>query len=299
MVPLVFLFYTGAISYPFEVTVNVSPMDISLVLTRALVTNALTVDGVNQLDASIGFTEGVTTASNTIDYSALSSLVAGLQTDSARYPVGTTRHIAFGTELVPAISVSGNMFSLVNPDAMSGDSDFLHFIGLAPATVGTYPGAVSLSLIGQGNFTGSVAAEPGTLTVLETADVSGDLTYTAISTPFGTAANATPSGITRGTGTLTYTITSTAVAGIDIDSTTGEITVADNTAIGTYTVDVSVISDVDDSTAITGSVTVTVNPVDVSGDLTYTAISTTFWNSCKCDSKWYRRWNGNLDLHYH
>ena len=109
--------------------------------------------------------------------------------------------------------------------------------------------------------------------------MSGTLTYTpdtiTIQSGSGDTRSATVSGITPGTGTLIYSITSTDVPGISIDSSTGEITVADSTSVGNYTVDVSVESDITGSVAIPGRVSVMVSAasVGISGALRYDNIS--------------------------
>ena len=136
--------------------------------------------------------------------------------------------------------------------------------------IGTYTVNVSV----QSDIAGGSTAIEGTISVtVQPIDVGGNLTYTAISTDFGTAANATPSGVTRGTGTLTYTITSGGANGISINSGTGQITVAGTTAVGTYRVNVSVQSDITGgSTPVTGTISVTVRAlIPVSGTLNYTA----------------------------
>ena len=99
---------------------------------------------------------------------------------------------------------------------------------------------------------------------------------------------------------MTYTITSGGATGITINSGTGQITVANTTAVGTYTVNVSVQSDIaGGSTPVTGTISVTVQPVDVGGNLTYTAISTPFGTAANADTEWHNPWNRNFDLHYH
>ncbi len=267
------------VSYDFDVTINVAPLNISALIPAQTVISVLTPGGgTNLLDAMVAVSQDGEPQTNTLNYSALAGLVGNLS--SLTYPASTTSTVTFIRDLAPLISVNGNVASIVNPVATPTDSDFLNFSVLTPGAAGTYAGAISFSLLGQGNFTGSIVANPGTLTVGASTPVpiSGTLMYdspVALQTGYTTertvSVNAS-SDFVRGTdGSLSVSYTPQ-VSGVNMTvDNDGTVTIPTGLTADTYTVTVTPTSGTAGGTATAGTFTVTVSDaaVGISGSIAY------------------------------
>ena len=111
------------------------------------------------------------------------------------------------------------------------------------------------------------------LNIRITNPVQGSFSYADIETITGTTATGSPdlSRLAPGTGNITYEITSSPVAGIDIDPNSGEVTLSGTTTVGTYAVAVRAFSS--DGGDVTTTVTTRIAAGIVGGSFTYPSLA--------------------------
>ncbi len=264
------------VSYDFELTVNVAPVDIAMVpgLSQTII-STLVPGGANRLDTAVRFSQDGIARINTLDYSGLvpdlSAALNGLE-----YPNGTTGGtpgaIMLGRDLSPFVTFRASRGSEAVP-AEPSNLGSLQFRVLTPAARGDYRGAISFAFLGQGNLTGSIVMPAATLTVSVEIPLSGAIEYANTSVDFGQTQTieVDDSNLTPGLGgTVIYSIAAGDRDGIEINSSTGQITVdASRLTPGPYDLTVQVTSTALDSETVEDSLTVTVNPVGISGTIAY------------------------------